>query len=146
VGFVWGAQDSSHFYSMIWKQSFQSGANFNPPLPCDPPGGILVRRIEGPDFATLTGADFFCTPDTANSALLLDPAATTTQGWVLDESYTVTIDFTDTGSTVTVVRDSDSVQIASFVVADTTYTTGYFGSTTASQVGACVGPLFAECL
>lgn len=146
VGLVWGAQDSSHFYSMIWKQSFQSGNNFNPPLPCDPPGGITVRRIDAPDFASLTGADFFCTPDTANSTLLLDPAATTTEGWVLDESYSVTIDFTDTGSTVTVVRDSDAFQIASFVVADTTYTAGYFGSTTASQVGACVGPLFAECL
>lgn len=146
VGLVWGAQDDSHFYSMIWKQSFQSGAGFSPPLPCDPPGGILVRRIDAPDFASLTGADFFCVEDTANSTLLADPTVTTTQGWALGESYSVTIDFTDAGSTVTVVRDSDLVEIASFLVTDTTYTTGSFGSTTASQQGACVGPLFAECL
>jgi hypothetical protein len=146
LGLVWGAQDNSHFYSMIWKQSGQPGAGFNPPLPCDTVGGILVRRIEGPDFASLTGADFFCVEPSANSTLLLDPTATTTAGWVLDQTYTVTIDFTDTGSTVTIVRDSDGVELANFLVADTTYTSGYFGSTTASQQGACVGPLFAECL
>jgi hypothetical protein len=146
VGLVWGAQDNSHFYSMIWKQSFQSGAGFSPTLPCDPPGGILVRRIEAPDFQSLTGPDFFCVENTANSTLLADPTVTTSQGWVLDESYSVTIDFTDTGSAVTVVRDSDLVEMANFLVADTTYTTGYFGSTTASQQGACVGPLYAECL
>jgi Thrombospondin C-terminal region len=146
VGLVWGAQDNSHFYSMIWKQSFQSGAGFSPPLPCDTLGGILVRRIEGPDFASLTGADFFCVENTVNSTLLADPTATTSQGWALDESYSVTIDFTDAGSAVTVVRDSDLAEMANFLVADTTYTTGYFGSTTASQQGACVGPLYAECL
>jgi hypothetical protein len=146
VGLVWGAQDNSHFYSMIWKQSFQSGAGFSPPLPCDTPGGILVRRIDAPSFAVLTGADFFCAENTPNSVLLAAPELTTTEGWVLDEAYAVTIDFTNAGSAVTVVRESDLVEVASFLVADTTYTTGYFGSTTASQQGACVGPLYAECL
>jgi hypothetical protein len=146
VGLVWGAQDNANFYSMIWKQSTQLGSGFNPPLPCDTPGGILVRRVHGPNFAALTGADFFCVENTANSTLLLDPTATTTQGWVLDQSYSVTIEYTDLGSNVSVVRDSDMVELANFNVADTTYTSGYFGSTTASQQGACVGPLFAECL
>ena len=111
-----------------------------------PPGGIIVRRIDAPSFASLTIDDFYCLPNTPRSTLLLDPSMTTTDGWVEDESYTVTIDFTDLGSDITVTRDSDGVDIAMFTVTDTTYTTGFFGSTTASQEGACVGPLFAECL
>jgi hypothetical protein len=140
MGLIWGAQDASHFYSLAWKRQTQNG------FACPTPVGIIVRRVEGPDFASLEIDDYYCLPDTANSTLLLDPAATTQQGWVEGESYTVTIDFLDTGSTVTVVRDSDLVEITNFVVTDTTFTSGFFGSTTASQEGACVGPLFAECL
>lgn len=140
MGLVWGAQDSSHFYSLTWKQSDQMD------FACPTPGGIVVRRIEGPDFASLEVGDFYCEADTPNSTLLLGPADTTTEGWALGESYSVTIDFTDAGSMVSVVRDSDSAVITTFMVADTTYTSGFFGSTTASQQGACAGPLFAECL
>jgi len=141
MGLVWGAQDASHFYSMTWKRADQNGV-----FACDTPGGILVRRVEAPTFADLTINDFYCVPNTANSTLLLDPSMTTTAGWVEGESYTVTIDFTTVGSDVTVVRDSDGFTMATFTVADTTFTNGYFGSTAASQQGACVGPLFAECL
>lgn len=141
MGLVWGAQDASHFYSLTWKASDQL-ADFS----CPAPGGIIVRRIDAPDFAALQIDDFYCEANTPNSTLLLGPATTTTEGWVEGESYTVTIDFSDAGSDITVVRDSDAVEITSFMVADTTYTTGYFGSTTASQPGACAGPLFAECI
>ena len=140
MGLVWGAQDASNFYSLTWKRQTQMGFG------CPTPAGILVRRVEGPNFASLTLDDFYCEPNTPRSTLLLDPTMTTTDGWVEGESYTVTIDFTDTGSDVTVVRDSDGMLITNFLVADTTFTSGYFGSTTASQQGACVGPLFAECL
>jgi Thrombospondin C-terminal region len=140
MGLIWGAQNNSNFYSLTWKRQTQNGFG------CPTPVGIIVRRVEGPDFGSLTIGDYYCLANTANSTLLLDPAMTTTQGWVEGESYTVTIDFTDTGSAVTVVRDSDLVEIANFLVADTTFTSGYFGSTTASQEGACVGPLYAECL
>ncbi|MEX1365069.1 MAG: hypothetical protein AB1Z98_18210 [Nannocystaceae bacterium] len=140
MGLVWGAQDNANFYSMTWKRQAQNG------FACPTPAGILVRRVEGPDFDSLTIDDYYCEPDTPRSTLLLDSSMTTTDGWEEGESYTVTIDFTDLGSDVTVVRDSDAVQITAFTVADTTFTSGFFGSTTASQQGACVGPLFAECL
>ncbi|MEM9455128.1 MAG: hypothetical protein AAGF11_13185 [Myxococcota bacterium] len=146
MGLVWGAQSNSSFYSLTWKQDPQSGDQFTPPLTCDPPGGIIVRRVDAPDFASLTANDFYCEPNTPNSTLLLGPADTTTEGWVEGESYTVTIDFTHIGSDITVTRDSDMVDIATFVVVDNTYTSGFFGSTTASQQGACAGPLFAECI
>ncbi len=141
LGLVWGAQDNSHFYSMTWKRGSQFGV-----FACDTPGGIIVRRVEGPNFPSLTIDDFYCLPNTPRSTLLLDPSMTTTQGWVEGETYTVTIDFTDLGSDVTVIRDSDMTTVAVFTVADTTFTSGYIGSTTASQEGACVGPVFAECL
>ncbi len=140
IGLVWGAQDSSHFYSMSWKRQSQ---NF---FGCSVPAGITVKRVEAADFASVGGADIYCPADTADSTVLLAPAATTTAGWAQGQTYTVTIDYLTTGSTVTVVRDSDSVQIAQFAVADTTYQSGAFGSTTFSQINACVGPLHASCL
>jgi len=142
VGLVWGAQDESNFYSLAWKQSAQ---NF---FGCTTPGGVLVKRIEADAFTDLGGADWYCPNDTADSTVLVLPgdAGSTTAGWEEGESYTVTIDFTAMGSAITIVRDSDSVEIANFNVADTTFTDGSFGSTTLSQANACVGPLFGQCL
>ncbi len=141
IGLVWGAQDSSNYYSMTWKQGTQPF-----PFGCTLPSGIVVKRVEAPDFDSLTGADVYCPADTTNSTLLLSPAETTTAGWGDNESYTAVIDFTPTGSTVTVTRDSDGTQITTFAVDDTTFTSGFFGSTTVSQDNACVGPLFGSCL
>ncbi|MEM7156759.1 MAG: hypothetical protein AAF799_28175 [Myxococcota bacterium] len=140
IGLVWGAQDSSHFYSLSWKAGTQT--NFG----CDIPGGITVKRVEAATFDDLVGGDVYCDIDTEQSEVLLGPADTTTDGWEEGESYTVTLDFTDSGTAVTVVRDGDKAEMASFNVTDTTFTSGYFGSTTLSQTDACVGPLYAECL
>lgn len=41
---------------------------------------------------------------------------------------------------------SDGTVLADFFVADTTFTSGYFGGTTYSQQNACIGPLSVECL
>jgi hypothetical protein len=62
--------------------------------------------------------------------------------------YTVTIDYTTTGSNVTITHDVGPLTIvdANFAVNDATFPTGFFGSTTASQINACVGPMFASCL
>lgn len=141
MGLVWGAQPNlSSFYSLTWKSGAQ---NF---FGCSVPAGIVVKRVEAPTLADLTGADMYCPADTAQSTFLLGPAGTTTQPWVEGQTYTVTIDFTDLGSMVSVVRDSDGVELASFAIGDATFTSGFFGSTTYSQANACVGPLFAECL
>jgi len=135
MGLVWGAQDESHFYSLGWSGGGVCGAS-----------GIVVKRVEGPSFAGIGANEIFCPNDTANSTALLDPMDTTTQPWVIGVAYDFTIDFTDLGSEVTVVRQSDDFVIASFFVADNTFTSGYFGGTTYSQTNACIGPLTAECL
>jgi hypothetical protein len=139
IGLVWGAQDDANFYVMSWKRGAQ---NFG----CNVPAGILVKRVQGPSFDDLVLADLFCPNNTVNSTLLLGTGATTNQGWEEGETYTTTIDYQTTGSTVTVVRDSDGVQIAAFDVDDVTFPSGAFGSITFSQSNACIGPLNATCL
>ncbi|HET6584556.1 MAG TPA: hypothetical protein VFG69_13935 [Nannocystaceae bacterium] len=140
VGLVWGAQDSSTFYSLSWKRVAQ---NF---FGCNVPAGMVVKRVEAADFAALTGTDVYCAQDTVGSTLLLDPSMTTTDGWEEGEEYLVTIDYLTTGSSVTVTRVGDNAVIAMFDVADSTFQSGFFGSTTISQENACVGPLNAACL
>ncbi|MBL4683805.1 MAG: hypothetical protein JKY37_04390 [Nannocystaceae bacterium] len=140
VGLVWGAQDESNFYSLVWKQGQQ---NF---FGCSTPAGIVVKRVEAPTLAAMNPEDVYCPADTPQSELLLGPAETTTAGWEATETYSIAIEYRATGSDITVTRDSDSFELASFSVTDTTFSSGYFGSTTLSQENACVGPLFAECL
>ncbi len=140
IGLVWGAQDNAHFYSLTWKRLAQDFFG------CNVPQGIVVKRVEAASFNAMTGADVYCAADTAGSTLLLSPAETTTAGWAEGQSYTVTIDYATTGSSVTVVRDSDGFQIAQFDVNDATFPSGAFGSTVISQANSCVGPLTASCL
>ncbi len=140
MGLVWGAQNTSNYYSLVWKQGQQ---NF---FGCSTPAGVLVKRIESPDFASLGGADFYCPNDTALSTVLATPAQTLTAGWVPGQSYTVVIDFIPGQSDITITRDSDGVQLAAFTILDATFPNGFFGSTTLSQENACVGPLFGSCL
>ncbi len=140
IGLVWGAQNSSEFYSLSWKRGTQTFFG------CTVPAGIVVKRVEAANFGAVGGADVYCANDTADSTLLLAPADTTTAGWAEGQTYEVTISYTTAGSSVTVVRQSDSVEIAAFTVTDTTFTSGFFGSTTFSQINACVGPLHASCL
>ena len=133
MGLVWGAQDQSHFYSLAWTAGGICG-----------PAGIVVKRVQGPSFAIVGANDVHCPYDTANSSFLLGPLETTSEPWVSGSE--VTIDFTELGSAVTVVRTNDGVLLADFFVGDTTFTSGYFGTTTYSQANACIGPLTAECL
>ncbi len=143
IGFVWGAQDNSNFYSLTWKAGSQGFFG------CTVPAGIVVKRVQAPSFLLMTGADVYCPNDTLSSTFLLGPAQTTTQGWVEATTYTVTIDYTPTGSDVSITHvDGGGMTVvdAQFSVTDTTFTSGFFGSTTASQQNACVGPLFASCL
>jgi len=140
VGLVWGAQDASHFYSLTWKAAAGTSDD------CAYPAGVVVKRVEAPDFASLGPNDLHCPEDTDNSVLLLGPDATTTTGWSDTTSYEVEIEYTDAGSTITITDEADDSVVATFPVADTTFTSGFFGSTTRSQENACVGPLFASCL
>jgi len=144
IGFVWGAQDNANFYSLTWKRQTQ---NF---FGCSVPMGIMIKRIEAPNFGAITGPDLYCAPDTANSTLLLDPTQTQAvpAGWAEGIDYTVTIDYLTTGSTVSVTHEEGPMTVvdATFAVNDNTFPSGFFGSTTTSQNNACVGPMFASCL
>ncbi|MEM7157417.1 MAG: hypothetical protein AAF799_31515 [Myxococcota bacterium] len=140
VGLIWGAQDESNYYSLAWKNGAQSFFG------CTTPEGVVVKRIEGPNFAALSGADFYCPADTANSTLLAAPGDSLADGWVEGQSYTITIDYTQTQSDITITRDSDGVELADFTINDAVFPSGSFGSTTLSQVNACVGPLVGACI
>ncbi|MBV1860348.1 MAG: hypothetical protein KUG77_18190, partial [Nannocystaceae bacterium] len=140
VGLVWGAQDASNFYSLVWKEGTQSFG------PCTAPAGILVKRIQADSVDDLTVTDLYCPETTAQSTVLALPAATTTAGWAEAEAYEVAIEYTTTQSVITVTRTSDDTEIASFTIVDGTFPSGSFGSTTYSQANACVGPLLGECL
>ena len=144
MGVVWGGQDASHFYLLAWKQLPQTGFVWD----CGGagvPAGMVVKRIEADSFSDITADDWFCESDTTNSTLLLDTSETTGLGWVDNETYSATVDFTPTGTTITVADSSDAT-VASFVVNDLTYTTGYFGTMTFSQSDACLTDLIASCL
>ncbi len=139
VGLIWGAQDESHFYSLVWKQSAQSFFG------CTTPAGILVKRIEADAFDDLGGADFYCPNNTPRSTVLALPAAATTTGWTEATEYDIEIEYTPTQSIIT-VTDEGGGEVTSFTVTDSTFPSGSFGSTTLSQANACVGPLLGECL
>ena len=142
-GYVWGAQDASNFYILSWKQSPQ---NFFGCPSGNSPAGIIVKRVSAPSFEDLTGADLYCANDTAQSVLLLGPDEAYDTGWGDFVPYTIEIDFRPTGSDITVTDDDAGVDVATFSISDTTYTSGFFGSHTLSQSDVAVGPLFGACL
>ena len=147
AGFVWGAQDSSNFYVMSWKQSQQDSSDFG--ATCDSgvfATGMVVKRVFAPTFDDLTMADIYCGNDTANSELLLSPAESVSVGWLDNTDYTIEIDFLQTGSTVTVTNADTATLVDEFDVTDSTYIDGFFGSHTISQAAVEVGPMFGSCL
>ncbi len=147
AGFVWGAQDNSHFYVMAWKQSQQNSSDFG--VTCDSgvfETGMVVKRVFAPTFDDLTMADIYCGNDTANSELLLSPAESVSVGWLDNTDYTIEIDFLQTGSSVSVTNDDTATLVDTFDVTDSTYIDGFFGSHTISQAAVEVGPMFGSCL
>jgi hypothetical protein len=148
VGFVWGAQDASHFYSFVWKAEDQAenlGVDVCPNAPNFLwPGGMLVKKVQAPSVGALTSEDIFCDIDTGNSEVLLSPADAALEGWEFAIDYDVTLDYTTMGSNITV--SGPMGQIADLEINDNTFQNGRFGTLTFSQSGACSGPWNASCL
>ena len=148
VGFVWGAQDASNFYSFVWKAEDQDGDAGIDVCPNAPnflwPGGMLVKKVQAPNVAALTSEDIFCDLDTDNSEVLLSPAEASLEGWEFAIDYDVALEYTSMGSNITV--SGPSGQIADIAVNDNTFQNGRFGTLTFSQSGACSGPWNAICL
>ena len=148
VGFVWGAQDASHFYVFSWKASDQSGDAGIDVCPNSPdflwPGGMLVKKVQAPSVGAINSEDVFCDIDTANSEVLLSPAEASLDGWEFATDYNVVLEYTSMGSNITV--SGPGGQIADMQINDNTFQNGRFGSLTFSQSGACSGPWNATCL
>lgn len=148
VGFVWGAQDASHFYSFAWKAEDQAenlGVDVCPNAPNQLwPGGMLVKKVQAPSVGALTSEDIFCDIDTPNSEVLLSPAEASLEGWEFAIDYDVNLEFTSMGSNITVAGPGG--QIADMAINDNTFQNGRFGTLTFSQSGACSGPWNATCL
>lgn len=165
VGFVWGAQDASNFYVIVWKRVAQTIQG----LECDGPStevpsGLMVKKIhdstqsgDPKGFSELTGKDLFCEHDTDRSKLLLGPSDTMNQSldvpWDVGKVYSVSVKYTESGSEVQVTEPGANpgdtpIEVSSFDVVDPNapWTKGGFGSLTFSQPGACAQNFQASCL
>lgn len=164
-GFVWGVQDASNFYVIAWKKVAQTIGG----LECDGvssqvPRGLIVKKIhdstkagDPKGFAHITGKDLFCEHDTDRSKLLLGPSDTMNQsldvGWERDRVYTVSVNYTKTGSKIEVTQaganpGDAAIEISSFEVvdSDSPWSKGGYGSLSFSQPGACAQNFKASCL
>jgi hypothetical protein len=63
IGFIFGWEDTTHFYVLDWKQSRQSSYG----LAAE---GFSVKKISAPSYSDLTHTDFWDSAGTANSTVL----------------------------------------------------------------------------
>jgi hypothetical protein len=146
VGFMWGIQDTSHFYIFQWKRAAQ---NFGVPCGGNVPAGMMVKVVDvkDPMMNPFTCADVHAPADTANSKLLLAPADFSTAPWNFDTDYLFELTHKNTGEATIIVRNKANMMIiAEKTFMDTTYLAGKFGQYTYSQVGACFSDYKTFCL
>ncbi|NVB43255.1 hypothetical protein G6O69_35855 [Pseudenhygromyxa sp. WMMC2535] len=138
IGFVWGWQNSDQFYLLSWKQTYQNWFG------CDGNAGITVKLFDRQE--DYTDADFGCDTDTANTTVLMQPAETTTTGWIDNREYDVEVLYDLEQTEITITDTSDNSVVANFTVVDGTYPSGQFGTYDFSQISACNGPWNSSCL
>lgn len=150
IGFVWGASDSSHFYHFTWKRLDQPQADNVAVCPDGGtnlwPGGMLIKRVDADSAEDVTLRDLFCDYDTDNSVRLLGPGDVTTDGWEFGVTYAIVLDFTSSGTDVTITNTGSGIDVASFSVDTRATPRGRFGTLTYSQPGVCTGPWNASCI
>jgi hypothetical protein len=122
VGFVFGYQDTSHFYVMDWKELDQFSGSFAEE-------GFSVKKIAANSFADLEGDDFWNSAGTANSTIL--DSFYSDNGWVPDVEYEFTLDFAPGQFEIT-VKEGATV-LWNTQIFDNTYTSGQFGFYNYSQ-------------
>lgn len=145
VGFMWGIQDTSHFYVFTWKQTDQvvntcSGVQMY--------GGMQVKVIDVADEATepLSCPDIHAPMDTINSRLLVPVDEFTTTGWQDNADYVFRLTHLSDGQmTISVRRANNNMLVAEATFMDTTYEKGRFGIYTKSQINACFADFRVEC-
>jgi hypothetical protein len=145
TGFMWGIQDSNHYYLFTWKQITQNFANCGGMLPA----GMQVKVIDvaDPMANPQTCADRMQPADTVNSKLLVPVAEFTTQGWQDLIEYTFELTHKANGEMTIVVRNKLTMQVVAMkTFMDTTYASGKFGMFTKSQISACFSNFTASCI
>ncbi|MCY1055008.1 hypothetical protein [Nannocystis sp. SCPEA4] len=145
IGFMWGIQDTDHYYLFSWKRVGQNFANCGGQLPA----GMQVKVIDvlDPNADPQTCADRLQPADTVNSKLLVPVADFTTMGWTEATVYTFELTHKASGEMTIIVRlkaNNNVVAMKTFM--DTTYANGKFGMYTKSQVNACFSSFVASCV
>ncbi len=146
VGFMWGIQDTEHFYIFQWKRAAQ---NFGVPCGGNVPAGMTVKAVDvkDPMMNPFTCADVHAPKDTPNSKLLFAPADFSTAPWAFDTDYLFELTHKNTGEATIIIRNkANNTIIAEKTFMDTTYLSGKFGQYTYSQVGACFSDYKTFCL
>ena len=138
IGFVWGWQSPDQYYMLHWKQFAQNIGG------CNSAAGMTVKLVDRKN--PYAAADFTCNTDTPNAKVLLTPAQTTTQGWVHGVQYGVVLLYAQNQTEITVTNLGNNAVVANFVVNDSTYPSGQFGTYDYSQIRACNGPWNSSCL
>lgn len=138
IGFVWGWQNSDQYYMMHWKQAAQNIGG------CNSAAGMTVKLVDR--VQPYAAGDFTCNVDTPNTDVLLTPAQTTTQGWIHGVTYGVELLYANDQTEITIVNLGNNTVVANFVVVDSTYPSGQFGTFDYSQIRACNGPWTSNCL
>jgi hypothetical protein len=124
VGFVFGLQDTEHFYLFDWKQATQNdGTCGNAEI------GAALKLISSSSELQLC-QDFWSSSATANMQVLSAPAQNPT-GWLDNTVYTFTLHHRPGHIEISVKLGTDTV--ASISSNDATYTHGRFGFYNYSQ-------------
>lgn len=138
IGFVWGWQNPDQYYMLHWKQALQNIGG------CNSAAGITVKLFNRTQ--PYAAGDFTCNTDTVNQTVLLTPADTTTAGWVHGVTYGVELLYANDQTEITITNMGNMQVVANFIVADSTYPSGQFGTYDYSQIRACNGPWNSSCL
>lgn len=138
IGFVWGWQSPDQYYMLHWKQAAQNIGG------CNSAAGITVKLVDRT--VPYVAGDFTCNTDTTNATVLLTPAETTMAGWVHGVQYGVELLYAADQTEITITNLGNNMVVANFVMMDSTYPSGQFGTYDYSQIRACNGPWLSNCL
>jgi hypothetical protein len=145
VGFMWGIQDTSHFYVFTWKQLDQVATTCGNVMAL---AGMQVKvvDVQDPMNNPMQCVDIHEAADTANSRLLVAVDDFTTMGWQDNTEYLFQLTHLSTGEQTIVIRRANNNQIvAQTTFMDTTYPNGKFGMYTKSQVNSCFSDFTVSC-
>ena len=127
IGFVFGWQDSSHFYLLDWKETTQ------PSTPCGTAEiGVTLKKVESASEPE-SCVDFWASAGSSNVTILAATSANPV-GWQSSVSYTLQLDFRPGDFKIVIWETESGNVVARLAVAgDRTYPQGKFGFYNYSQ-------------